>query len=122
MKNTAYEISEAELFILKALWKAREPITAQQVCDFVGNKNWKYTTVSTLLSRLAKKKAIAHNKLGKSYYYYPLITEEDFKQKQTSRFISKIYGGSVKKLAVSLFQSGDLSEDDIKEIKDMFNL
>ena len=122
MGNKAFEISEAELEVIKILWKAEKPMTAQAVCDTVVNKGWKYTTVSTLLSRLVEKGAVAYDKKGKSYFYYAIIQQEDYKQAQTKSLVSKLYDGSVKKLAVSLFQAGDMSADDIEDIKQMFNL
>ncbi|KAF5056864.1 Methicillin resistance regulatory protein MecI [anaerobic digester metagenome] len=122
MQNKAFEISEAELEIIKVLWKTCKPMTAQELCDSVVNKEWKYTTTSTLLSRLVKKGAIAYKKKGKTYLYYPIIKKDDYKQSQTKNLISKLYDGSVKNLAVSLFKAGEMSADDIEEIKKMFNL
>ncbi|WP_273225333.1 BlaI/MecI/CopY family transcriptional regulator [Geosporobacter ferrireducens] len=122
MENKAFEISEAELEVIKVLWKTDKPMTAQEVCDTVVNKEWKYTTASTLLSRLVEKGAVAYKKKGKSYLYYPIIKKEDYKQSQTKNLVSKLYDGSVKNLAVSLFKAGEMSAEDIEEIKKMFNL
>ncbi|WP_312093583.1 BlaI/MecI/CopY family transcriptional regulator [Aminipila sp.] len=122
MVNKAFEISEAELEVIKVLWKTDKPMTAQEVCDTVVNKEWKYTTVSTLLSRLVEKGAVAYDKKGKLYLYYPIIKKEEYKQAQTKNLVTKLYDGSVKKLAVSLFKAGEMSADDIEEIKKMFNL
>lgn len=122
MENKAFEISEAELEVIKVLWKTDKPMTAQEVCDSVVNKEWKYTTASTLLSRLVEKGAVAYDKKGKSYLYYPIIKKEDYKQSQTKNLVSKLYDGSVKNLAVSLFKAGEMSPDDIEEIKKMFHL
>lgn len=122
MQNKAFEISEAELEVIKALWKTGKPMTAKEVCDTVINKGWKYTTASTLLSRLVEKGAVAYEKNGKAYVYYPIIKMDEYKQSQTKNLISKLYDGSVKNLAVSLFKAGEMSTDDIEEIKKMFNL
>lgn len=122
MENKAFEISEAELEVIKVLWKTGKPMTTQEVCDTIVNKEWKYTTTSTLLSRLVEKGAVAYEKKGKSYLYYPIIKKDDYKQLQTKNLVSKLYDGSVKDLAVSLFKAGEMSSDDIEEIKKMFNL
>ena len=122
MDKDAHEISEAELEVLKVLWDADKPLTAQEVCDAVPGRRWKYTTVSTLLSRLTLKNAVAHEKVGKAYHYYPVIKKEDYSQKQIKSFVSKMYDGSVKKLAVSLFETGEMSAQDIEEIRKMFDL
>ncbi|WP_053956520.1 BlaI/MecI/CopY family transcriptional regulator [Inediibacterium massiliense] len=122
MEKKAFEISEAELEVIKILWKTGKPMTVQEVCNTVVNKKWKYTTASTLLSRLVEKGAVAYEKKGKSYLYYPIIKKNDYKQLQTKNLVSKLYDGSVKNLAVSLFKTGEMSADDIEEIKKMFNL
>lgn len=122
MEKKALEISEAELEIIKVLWETGKPMATQEVCNTIVGKQWKYTTASTLLSRLVEKGAVAYEKKGKSYLYYPIIKKEEYKQSQTKNLVSKLYDGSVKNLAVSLFKAGEMSEDDIEEIKKMFNL
>ncbi len=64
MVNKAFEISEAELEVMKALWKMKAPAALQGVCDTLVNKEWKYTTISTLLGRLVEKGAVAYDKKG----------------------------------------------------------
>ncbi|WP_110943065.1 BlaI/MecI/CopY family transcriptional regulator [Inediibacterium massiliense] len=54
--------------------------------------------------------------------YVPGGSKDDYKQLQTKNLTSKLYDGSVKNLAVSLFKAGEMSADDIEEIKKMFNL
>lgn len=122
MENKAFEISEAELEVIKVLWKTGKAMTVQEVCDTVVSKEWKYTTVSTLLSRLVEKGSVVYEKKGKSYLYYPIIKKEEYKQSQTKNLVSKLYDGSVRNLAVSLFKTGEMSAEDIEDIKKMFNL
>ena len=54
--------------------------------------------------------------------YTPLIDEEEYKKQKTGDFVNRLYNGSVKDLAVSLFQSEKMSAEDIEEIRKMFNL
>ncbi|MCL1809743.1 MAG: BlaI/MecI/CopY family transcriptional regulator [Clostridiales bacterium] len=122
MPRKTSEISEAELEIAKALWANGEPMNAQEVCGVLANIGWTYSTVSTLLGRMVEKGAVTYEKRGRFFYYSPTVSEDEYKQMQTKSFVAKLYGGSVKNLAVSLFKTGDLSANDIEEIKTMFNL
>lgn len=122
MIKKAFEITEAELEVMKVLWANGEPTSTQTACDMLVNKEWKYNTVSTLLSRMVEKGAVAYEKRGKFYFYSPTIKEQDYKEAQTKSLVSKLYDGSVKKLAVSLFKAGEMSAEDIEDIKKMFNL
>lgn len=115
-------ISSSELEVLQVLWQAAKPLKIQEICDSLQNESWKYNTVGTFLSRLEEKGAVSSEKHNRAKYYKPIINEDDYKQAQTKNFISKLYNGSVKDLAVSLFQSDDMTQEDIEEIRRMFKL
>ena len=118
MKNIS--IGDAELEIMKVIWKSKEPITSLEIGKKVKDKSWKKTTIATFLTRLAEKGALSAKKEGKLYYYSPLITEKDYKKSQTKNLINTLYNGSVKDFAVSFFEEQKLSEDDIKELRAIF--
>lgn len=115
-------ISEAELEIMEVLWKESKPLTIQAICDSIDGEKWKYNTVGTMLLRLADKEAVSFEKIGRVIYYSPLLKREDYKKEQTSQLISKLYNGSARELAVSILGSGEITAQDLDEIKKMFNL
>ncbi|MBR3966335.1 MAG: BlaI/MecI/CopY family transcriptional regulator [Clostridia bacterium] len=114
-------IGDAELEIMKVIWRAKEPITSLDIGKAVEDKDWKKTTIATFLARLVEKGALAAEKQGKLYYYTPLITEKEYKRSQTKKLISNLYDGSVRDFAVSFFKEQKLSEEDIKELKAIFD-
>ena len=118
MKNIS--IGDAELEIMKVIWKAKEPITSLDIGKEVENKGWKKTTIATFLTRLVEKGALSADKQGKLYYYTPLITEKKYRKSQTKNLIKTLYNGSVRDFAVSFFEEQKLSDDDIKELKSIF--
>ena len=120
MTSGNINIGEAELEIMKVLWKAGEPVNTQYINEAVEEKGWKRTTISTFLTRLVDKGAISSEKRGKLYYYTPIISQKDYRKSQTKNFIMSVYNGSVKDLAVSLFENEALSENDIKELRAIF--
>lgn len=120
--KTNVQISEAELEIMKVLWAAAEPMTAQQVSEALKGRDWKYSTIATLFSRLVDKGAVTYEKRGRFFYYTPLIIEREYQAEQTKRFISRLYNGSVKNLVVSLFENRQISDRDIAELKKKFDL
>jgi BlaI family penicillinase repressor len=122
MSKKTNEISEAELELMKILWRNGKPMNARKVHGALADKEWTYSTVSTLFGRLVEKGAVTYEKRGRFYYYSPTVGEEGYKQARTKSFIASLYNGSVKNLAVSLFKTGDMSADDVEEIKKMFNL
>ena len=118
MKNIS--IGDAELEIMKVIWKAKEPITSLDIGKEVEDRGWKKTTIATFLTRLVEKGALSAEKQGKLYYYTPLITEKEYRKSQTKNLIKTLYNGSVRDFAVSFFEEQKLSDDDIKELRSIF--
>ena len=118
----APNISSSELEVLQVLWEAGCPLKIREVCDRLQNTDWKYNTVGTFLQRLEEKGAVAATAEGRAKCYTPLIDKQDYAQEQTKNLVSRLYNGSVKDLAVSLFRSEDMTAEDIAEIRKMFDL
>jgi BlaI family penicillinase repressor len=94
-------ISEAEWEVMKALW-SKAPSTANEVVQFLEtNTGWKPNTIKTLISRLVKKKAVGFKEEGRSYLYYPLVSEAECRKAESRSFLNKIYGGSLKPMLVN---------------------
>ncbi len=118
MKNIS--LGEAELEIMKAVWRSENPVTSLDIGESVRDKGWKKTTIATFLVRLVEKGALDAEKRGKLYYYTPLIAEKEYKQAQTKNLIKTLYNGSVKDFAVSFFEEQKLSDKDIMELRAIF--
>ncbi|MBE7053771.1 MAG: BlaI/MecI/CopY family transcriptional regulator [Ruminococcaceae bacterium] len=114
-------IGDAELVIMKVLWKANKSLNSQAIGEKVAHKNWKRTTISTFLTRLVEKGALKSEKIGNTYYYTPLISSSSYKKAQTKNLIKNLYNGSVVDFAMSLFEDEKLSNEDIKELKAIFD-
>lgn len=116
------EISGAEFEVMQILWDAQKPLCVQDVCDRMPKKKWKYKTVATLLMRMEEKGAVSVQKEGRVNFYVALLDRKEYRQEQTRRLVQKLYNGSVKDLAASLFESKGMSEADIEEIRARFRL
>ncbi len=121
MKKTN-ELSGAELEVMQTLWNNNRPMRVQDVCDALKDSKWEYRTVATLLIRMREKGAVVCEKRENINYYTPVLDKERYTKSQTKSFVQKLYNGSVKDLAVSLFRSEEMSREDIEEIRKMFKL
>lgn len=115
-------VTDSEYELMKILWESDEPITSAGVLERLGSRDWKITTVATLLTRLCDKGAVSFEKRGRNHYYSPELKESDYKLSAAKSLISRIYNGSVKNLVAALYESDEISEEDIDELKNMFKL
>jgi BlaI family penicillinase repressor len=70
---------------------------------------------------LVKKKAVGFKEEGRSYLYYPLVSEAECRKAESRSFLNKIYGGSLKPMLVNFLTEEKLSEQDIEELKKILN-
>ena len=59
-------------------------------------------------------------KHGKTNCYYPIMKRSEYSINETKSFLSKLYGGSVKRMVASLYENEEISEDEVDELKKMF--
>lgn len=116
MANTP-SISAAEWEVMKTLW-SQYPLTSQEIIDQLSEPmEWSPKTVKTLLNRLLKKGAIQFKAEGRTYYYSPLVTENDCIRAERKTFLQRIYGGALSPMLAHFIQDEQLTEEEIDELK-----
>ncbi len=111
------DISKSELEIMKFLWENGES-TSIEIVENVSKKNeWKSNTIMTLVSRLVSKGIVeAKKSKGTLIKYKPIITEYDYKTKETTNFIDKVYNGSIENMLVAFAKNKKLTKSDLEEL------
>ena len=122
MSTVKHTITDSEYAIMRILWKAEKQMTVADVVRELDGNDWTASTVSTFLQRLLKKEVIACDKKGKTNLYYPLLQQSEYDVSETENFLSKIYKGSVKNLVAALYENKKLSNEDMSDLKKMFEL
>ena len=121
MSEKVPRISDAEMEVMRIVWDAGEPITSNEILDRLpSEKDWKITTVLTLASRLMEKQVLTSVKKGRTHYYEPLMSEQDYRGAETSDFLKRIHGGSLTSFFAALNDSGEISGKDVEELKKWF--
>ncbi len=113
-------ISDAEWKIMKTVW-CHSPITANEIIEGMENSNWKPKTIKTLLSRLVKKEALDFKKEGRSYLYFPLVTEKECIKAENHSFLHRVYDGALNVMFTNFLEQQELSQEDIEELKKILN-
>jgi predicted transcriptional regulator len=69
---------DLEREVMKQLWDAGEPLTVRQVHERLSpERDLAYTTVMTVLNRLAKKRMVVQESADRAYKYAPAQTREE---------------------------------------------
>ncbi len=117
-------LGELELEVMRVVW-AQEAVTVRAVLEALAEKRpLAYTTVMTIMSRLAEKGLLAIEKQGKIYHYRATQTLEDFKAQAVGRVVQSLitdFGGAI---AVNQFveQLSAVDPDQLQRLAEMVRL
>jgi len=117
MERKIPNISDAEWEIMKILW-AGSPKTANEIVQALeGSRDWNPKTVRTLIKRLTEKNAVDYNVEGRVYSYYPKVQEEECVKSETSSFLKRVYGGTLRPMLAHFLKDEKLTKEDIDELR-----
>ena len=120
MITKKYEITDAELEIMKVLWKYGE-LTLNKIVEILSkNENKNKSTIKTLLYRLIEKESVKSitNKT-KENTYKATINEEEYLKKANETFLEKVYNGSTNKLLLNFVEEKKISKKDLQDLLDL---
>ena len=112
-----YEITDAELEIMKVLWENGE-LTLNEIVELLSKKEEKNkSTIKTLLYRLIEKKSVKSitNK-GKENTYRAEIQKEENLEKENETFLKKLYNGSTNKLLLNFVEEKKITKKDLEDL------
>src|SRR5687767_1473536 len=110
-------ISDAEWVVMRALWE-RGPLTTNEVVAAVRPKSkWKPKTIHTLLSRLARKGALAFQRKGREYLFWPRVRAEDCEHAMMRSFLGRFFGGDLAPFLARFVEREKLSPEEVNELK-----
>lgn len=118
-------LPDSELEILHVLWD-RETSTAREIREIIEKKKNEpiaHSTIVTLLQRLEKKGHIQRTgeKQGKAFVYRATIEPERAQKHFIKKYLARFIGNDPLPLFSWLIESGDLSVQDISQVREMLD-
>lgn len=113
------KLSNAEWQIMNALWK-NAPATARQVSERLPKDvQWAYTTIKTMLTRLAKKKVVKETKRGNVGFYEPLVGRDNAQRTALKSLVNQAFDGAFGPLMHFLVEDQKLTGEQRAELLEM---
>ncbi len=116
-----FKIADAELEIMRILWRENRPLkVAEFKEELENNRGWNKSTTHTLVARLRDKGLIKPTERNGVARYVPLITENDYYLSEEKTLLEKF--GGAKNLALAMVRNGNLTDKDLEELREYFKL
>lgn len=119
-----HTLSESELYIMKVIWRSEEALSLSEIVEHVQKdyqKNWKPQTVSVFLGRIVKKALLTSKRQGRQFFYYPMITEEEYRKKEAAKCVDMLSDGRADVFFAALSQARNLTREEQDKIRGILN-
>lgn len=111
------KLFDSELKLMDILWE-NEPVSAKELSILAAERiGWNKNTTYTVLKKLVNKNVIQRSEPG--FICTSLIKKDDVRKAETESLIQRLYNGSKKALFSALLEEEPLSEDELKELREM---
>ncbi|HTZ99107.1 MAG TPA: BlaI/MecI/CopY family transcriptional regulator [Candidatus Aquilonibacter sp.] len=101
-KRSVLDLAPLELDCMNTLWPMGEG-TVREIRDRLAERRARaYTTIMTIMDRLARKGVVERRKTGRAYTYRPRLSAEEARAQAVGQVIDGFFGGSKDALVAHL--------------------
>jgi BlaI family penicillinase repressor len=122
MSSRCPELTPAEFGVMKTLWHLDRATVAEVRAELARRgQDLAYTTVMTLLGRLATKTAVAVDRAREPYVYSPAFRRESVLRDRLREFVREVFDGEAGSLVLHLVEDESMSRDELRAIEQLIN-
>ena len=107
--------TDKEVEIMRVIWERGEA-TAKEIQEALPDDRH-YNSVLTIIRVLERKGHLTHRAEGKAHIYRAKAKQEKSQRRVLSHLIEQVFGGSAAAMVLHLVETGDLTEDDLSEVR-----
>jgi BlaI family penicillinase repressor len=101
-RRALLDLAPLELDCMNTLWPMGQG-TVREIRDRLAARRPRaYTTIMTIMDRLARKGVVERRKVGRAYIYSPNLSAEDARTQALGQVIENFFGGSKDALLAQL--------------------
>ena len=122
MAGRQYDLGEAELEVLKALWD-HGAVTVRDVLAHLHQqgRHVAYTTVQTLLTRLEQKGYVRSDKSELAYVYRAKLTRDRVTKSRLKTLLSQLYDGAAAPLVLQLIRDERFTKAEVAQLQGLID-
>ena len=110
-------LGELEASVMQVVWQQKKATVKDVFITLYPKRKLAYTTIMTVMRRLAEKGILEQDKSSKTYLYTPRIDQEKMALGIVESVLNKVMGGSAVELLIGVIENSDLTLDQLNEIE-----
>jgi BlaI family penicillinase repressor len=114
-RRSVLDLAPLELDCMNTLWPLGEA-TVREIRDRLAERRARaYTTIMTIMDRLARKGIVERRKTGRKYVYRPKLSVEEARAHALEQVLENFFGGSKERMLAQLGREHGALESESRE-------
>jgi BlaI family penicillinase repressor len=113
---TTPNIGRVQMRIMQCLWSQGRANAREITAQLNAEEPIAHSTVQTLLRQLEEKNVVAHDSEDRTFVFYPLVKERDYKKGATQELIGRFFDGSPSELFAFLLENETVDSEELAKI------
>jgi len=109
-RRSVLDLAPLELDCMNTLWPMGQGTVREIRDQLAARRPRAYTTIMTIMDRLARKGVVERRKLGRAYVYRPNLSAEEARTQALGQVVDSFFGGSREALLDQLNSASALSD------------
>ncbi len=115
-KRNLAKLTDGEWDIMKVIWR-EEPCAAATVKEILeASKGWSYSTVKTMMDRMASKGLLTTKRIRNLILYRSCISPAEAQDRELTHTVQHAFNGTFAPMIQFLFENEKLSQKEINEL------
>jgi predicted transcriptional regulator len=108
-QRSLLELAPLELACMNALWPMGEASVREIRARMAAVRPRAYTTIMTIMDRLARKGIVSRRRVGRAWHYRPNLSAEEARAHAIAQVVEGFFGGSAAALVAQLGKPSSVS-------------
>lgn len=109
------KLAKREEQIMQVFWDLKKAFIRDAI-PLLPDPKPHYNSVATIVKILEEKGFLDHEIVGNMYYYFPVITREDYQKHAMKDIVSQYFDNSYPRMLAFFAKEQNMSEEELNEI------
>jgi predicted transcriptional regulator len=114
------ELTKVEEKIMMIFWKLKKAFVKDIIAELPEPKP-PYNTISSVTRILTGKGYLKYKSYGKTYEYYPAVSQAQYRKLKVKKILSAQFGNSPASLLSFIIKEEKLSKEEIEKLKEIIS-
>jgi predicted transcriptional regulator len=114
-----HKLGDLQHSILRVLWEKKEATVVEVLDSLSDERDRALTTIATMLTKMEKRKLVAHRSEGRQFVYRALVSESQVRRSMIAELASKLFGGDLTALVSHLLEEHEIDATEVERLREL---